>query len=716
MMSMSTSQTKPPSIEAATSLILSAGFGAAAVVSALLIVFGPAIISGWRDEQPVDLKALTLTALAVVVVLGIALLVTRALMQRLVIQRLQRELEIRAHHLGEQQSELIAQLREAAAQEERNRLARDLHDTIKQQLFSINVAAATAQSLHERDPDGAALHMQHVRDLSQAAMAEMKALLTHLRPQPLATIGLIEAIREQLEALRFRAEVTTELRYDPLPDEERLPPGAQETIFRVVQEALSNIARHARARHVQMLLARETTDGREWLRVDIEDDGQGFDPSTTPSGMGLTNMRARAEAIGGSLQVYSAPGQGTTAQFRIPLTTQREREEKERRMKEEQLQQVYSASGLSSLAATALLITGALITWILTRTLTGEAGVWSYLAGLGVIGAIIGVPLIIASLNWRRRALEGQPSESVWRRLIHYYDTGTAFNLLLVLAWTAFSLRAFWLAAVVLTGTAAIGVINFRLYRTLNTHIREWATLPALRARLREQLLLIGFSVVFQIMVYGGFFGSIEAVRLFHDTLDQSWFISFLAIFYPILIVVSAFSALSIHRQIRLLEAIEGTQVAVEPAPAGQMQHLRRIASSLTLAYHLLSVAIGAIALHTLAGAIVLAAAAIAILAVKWRMERTLTARIGEWSSLQDQQSALTIYVVFLAINIAGILGGILGYVMATGEPGSGANAAAPSVAFWMIAGFGTWWLGALLYLAMQTVVAWRRVRSLKQV
>ena len=141
---------------------------------------------------------------------------------------------------------LIAQLREAAVQEERNRLARDLHDTIKQQLFSINVAAATAQSLRHHDPEAAAQHIRRVRDLSQAAMAEMKALLTQLRPQPLATVGLIEAIRDQLEALRFRAKVTTELHHDALPDEGRLPPGAQETIFRVVQEALSNVARHAR--------------------------------------------------------------------------------------------------------------------------------------------------------------------------------------------------------------------------------------------------------------------------------------------------------------------------------------------------------------------------------------------------------------------------------------------------------------------------------------
>lgn len=708
---MSISPEKRPSIETLTTLILSAGFGAAAAAAALLIIFAPDIMGA---EQATDRQGLMLIALAAAVVLGVALLITLALMQRLVIQRLRREIEMRAHDLGEQRSALITQLHEAAAQEERNRLARDLHDTIKQQLFSINVAAATAQSLHERDPGGAAQHIQHVRDLSQAALAEMKALLTHLRPQPLATIGLIEAIREQLEALRFRAEVTTDLRHDPLPDEERLPPGAQETIFRVVQEALSNAARHARARHVRVTLAQETAEGRDWLRVCVEDDGQGFDPETTPSGMGLANMRTRVESTGGSLQVRSAPGQGTTVQFHIPLTTHHEREEKERRMKEERLQQVYSASGLTSLAATALLIAGALLVWLVPRATGGDSGVWSYLAGLGVIGAIVGAPLIIASLNWRRRAFDGQPLDSVWRRLIRYYDTGAAFNLLIVLSWTAFSLRAFLLAAIVLVGTAAIGVLHVRLYRMLNTHIREWATLPALRARLREQLLIIGFTIVFQIMVYGGFFGSIEAVRLFHDTLDQSWFVSFLAICYPLVIIASALGALLIHRQIRLLEALEGAPAAVEPAPDAQVQRLRRVASSLTLVYHLLGVAIGAIALYTPAGAIVPAIAAITLLAIKWRIERTLTARVVKWSSLQQQRSAQTIYVAFLAINIAGILGGIVGYLMASGEASSGASAAAPSVAPWMIVGFGTWWLCALLYLLMQSVVAGRRVRALR--
>jgi signal transduction histidine kinase len=337
-------------------LILKAGFGVLAVTSTLLIVSGQDLIAIWSGFPPASRQVARLIALAVVVGQGIVLLLVTLTLRQAIIPQLRREIELRMRDLSEQQSALIAQLREAAIQEERNRLARDLHDTIKQQLFSINVAAATAQSLLHHNPEAIVQHIQHVRDLSQAAMAEMKALLTQLRPQPLATVGLIEAIRDQLEALRFRAEVTTELHYDVLPDEGRLPLGAQETIFRVVQEALSNVARHARARHTQVALTCETTNGSEVLRVCITDDGQGFDPATTPSGMGLTNMRTRIEAISGTLAVRSTPNAGTTVCFRIPLLELEADKEKERRMKEENLQQVYVAGGLTALTGTAFVL------------------------------------------------------------------------------------------------------------------------------------------------------------------------------------------------------------------------------------------------------------------------------------------------------------------------------------------------------------------------
>jgi hypothetical protein len=212
---------------------------------------------------------------------------------------------------------LLRQIGEAAAQEERNRLARDLHDSIKQQLFSINVGAATAQERWERDPEGARTALADVRRSAREAMVEMQALLHQLRPRALgSTVGLFEAMREQGEALEYRsgAQVTVELGSE-IPDD-RMPPGAYEALFRIAQEALANVGRHARARTVRVRLGREGDSA--FLRV--EDDGQGFHPGEEKSGMGLRNIRERMESLRGTLEVASKPAVGTTVAVGIPLT------------------------------------------------------------------------------------------------------------------------------------------------------------------------------------------------------------------------------------------------------------------------------------------------------------------------------------------------------------------------------------------------------------
>jgi signal transduction histidine kinase len=209
----------------------------------------------------------------------------------------------------------LRQLNEAAAQEERNRLARDLHDSIKQQLFSINVGTATAQERWERDPEGAKKALADVRRSAREALVEMQAMLHQLRPEALGTAGLIEALREQCEALGYRtgAAVTLEVG-EPVPDA-LLPPGAQEALFRIAQEMLANVARHARAKEVRLWLMRQ---GGEAL-IRIEDDGQGFDPAAAVSGMGLRNLSERAASLHGTLEVVSAPGAGAALTVRIPL-------------------------------------------------------------------------------------------------------------------------------------------------------------------------------------------------------------------------------------------------------------------------------------------------------------------------------------------------------------------------------------------------------------
>jgi signal transduction histidine kinase len=209
----------------------------------------------------------------------------------------------------------LRQIGEAAVQEERNRLSRDLHDSIKQQLFTINVSTAAAQELWDTDPERAKAALVDVRRSAREAMVEMQALLHQLQPKALAAAGLVEALREQCEALGYRtgAGVSLELG-ESIPDD-RLLPGAQETLLRIAQEALANVARHARARTVRVWLGR----AGDSALLRIEDDGQGFDPAAATSGMGLRNLRERAQSLSGTLEIQSAAGSGTTICARAAL-------------------------------------------------------------------------------------------------------------------------------------------------------------------------------------------------------------------------------------------------------------------------------------------------------------------------------------------------------------------------------------------------------------
>jgi signal transduction histidine kinase len=171
------------------------------------------------------------------------------------------------------------QIRQAAGQEERNRLARDLHDSIKQQIFVIQTAAATVQARFEADRDGARSAIEQVRRSAREAMAEMEAMLDQLRAAPLENNGLVEALKKQCEALEFRSGARVELKLGDLPPNESLAPGAHQAIFRVAQEALANIGRHARPKRVMVQL--DAAGGN--VRLAIQDDGSGFDSNSSPS-------------------------------------------------------------------------------------------------------------------------------------------------------------------------------------------------------------------------------------------------------------------------------------------------------------------------------------------------------------------------------------------------------------------------------------------------
>ena len=209
-------------------------------------------------------------------------------------------------------------IREAAAQEERNRLARDLHDSIKQQLFAIHTAAAAAQERLHGEPADAGDAIGQIRASARAAMSEMDALLHGLRAAPLENVGLIEALKQSCEALAFRTGARVDFSAADVPPSETLPPGSQEAVFRVSQEALANIARHARAGHVEVRLA---GDGGG-LTLTIEDDGAGFDHGKRAGGLGIANMRARAAECCGHIELVSHPGAGTSLRLTVPGTTQ----------------------------------------------------------------------------------------------------------------------------------------------------------------------------------------------------------------------------------------------------------------------------------------------------------------------------------------------------------------------------------------------------------
>jgi signal transduction histidine kinase len=205
-------------------------------------------------------------------------------------------------------------IREAASREERHRLARELHDSIKQQIFVMHTSAATAQARLESDPAGAGAAIDQVRKSAREAMTEMEAMLDQLRASPLENAGLVEALKKQCEALRFRTGAEVTFTVGDLPPGEDLPPGTQQALFRVAQEALANVARHARAHHVSVTL--DSSPLSVHLRVD--DDGVGFDPGQPSPGMGLGNMRGRVAALGGTLALTTEPGKGTLVRASVP--------------------------------------------------------------------------------------------------------------------------------------------------------------------------------------------------------------------------------------------------------------------------------------------------------------------------------------------------------------------------------------------------------------
>jgi len=215
-------------------------------------------------------------------------------------------------------AELYGHAQALAVLEERQRLARNLHDAINQSLFSAGLIAEVLPRLWDRDQDEARRSLEDLRKLTRGAMAEMRALLAELRPSTLTDAELGDLLRLLGNAFTGRTNIPAKV---TVLGQGVLPADVQVAIYRVCQEALNNVAKHAAASLVEISLEHEENA----IELSIRDDGQGFDPQRTASGhYGLSMMQERAEAVGAQLLITSQPGYGTELVIRWRETPKQE--------------------------------------------------------------------------------------------------------------------------------------------------------------------------------------------------------------------------------------------------------------------------------------------------------------------------------------------------------------------------------------------------------
>jgi GAF domain-containing protein/ligand-binding sensor domain-containing protein len=209
---------------------------------------------------------------------------------------------------------LYEQARRLAVVEERQRLARELHDSVTQGLYGVTLyAEATARQLTSGSIGLATDHLRELRDTAQEALREMRLLIFELRPSVLESEGLVNALRARLEAVEERAGLAVEFEVE---GETILPSSVEEGLYRIAQEALNNALKHAGACNISVCLK----SVGERVILEIVDDGTGFDPSTAveAGGLGLDGMLERAAQMGGELMLNSEPGAGTRVRVEVP--------------------------------------------------------------------------------------------------------------------------------------------------------------------------------------------------------------------------------------------------------------------------------------------------------------------------------------------------------------------------------------------------------------
>lgn len=199
---------------------------------------------------------------------------------------------------------LLQQAQQLAVHEERQRLARDLHDSVSQSLFSASIIAETLPRLWKVNPEKALATLDDLHRITRSARAEFRVLLMELRPEMIENNSLSDLLQQLTEAVRTRRDIEIgciiEGDYQP-------PSSVRTAIYRITQEAMNNTIKHAQAKSAAISL--HCT--QEQIELMIEDDGRGFDAQTPGKGLGLISMRERAEAIGAEFEIHSRIGQGT---------------------------------------------------------------------------------------------------------------------------------------------------------------------------------------------------------------------------------------------------------------------------------------------------------------------------------------------------------------------------------------------------------------------
>jgi NarL family two-component system sensor histidine kinase LiaS len=211
--------------------------------------------------------------------------------------------------VADQIERLIHERQQFATLEERNRLARDLHDSVKQHVFAASMNLGAADALWQRDPAAAAALANSAATAIAAARRELTDIIEALRPAALAQSDLPTALTNLTAQWSAQSQIIVSTQIDPTI---QLPAAVEEALFRIAQEALANVARHSGARKAAVSLQREA----ECSSLRISDDGRGFDPTTTAGGMGLRSMHERAATIGAELDLQS-DGSGSVVQVRL---------------------------------------------------------------------------------------------------------------------------------------------------------------------------------------------------------------------------------------------------------------------------------------------------------------------------------------------------------------------------------------------------------------